>query len=84
VSITGVLLPGFREAHHAVGDAEYHVATKGEGPADELVPALAAFLGSARAWSAPCRPRVLDRHDHHAILRLDVDQHGCREEGCAL
>ena len=25
-------LPGFREARHAVGDAEYHLATSGDGP----------------------------------------------------
>jgi haloacetate dehalogenase len=67
-----VLLPGFRETHHAVGDAEYLVATKGEGPPVLL---LHGFPETHVCWHRVA-PRVAA---DHAVVAPDLRGYGASQ-----
>jgi haloacetate dehalogenase len=64
-----VLLAGFSEAHHAVGDAEYHVATKGEGPPVLL---LHGFPETHVCWHRVAPRLAAD----HAVVAPDLRGYG--------
>jgi haloacetate dehalogenase len=64
-----VLLAGFSEAHHAVGDAEYHVATKGEGPPVLL---LHGFPETHVCWHRVAPRLATD----HAVVAPDLRGYG--------
>jgi haloacetate dehalogenase len=64
-----VLLAGFSEAHHVVGDAEYHVATKGEGPPVLL---LHGFPETHVCWHRVAPRLAAD----HAVVAPDLRGYG--------
>ena len=67
-----MLLPGFRETHHAVGDAEYLVAAKGEGPPVLL---LHGFPETHVCWHRVA-PRVAA---DHAVVAPDLRGYGASQ-----